>query len=438
MSNVSFRHHLHRTDHDFEWQKKLVHYESSQSLALPPGFDAKILSSLPLAPGRWSGRVDNGYRTVESSLGLSGDDKKDAKDIKDVKDDEFVSTVELKQAPSYNEISVSGVIPSRSGEVPKVAIQRGLRGNWTKFVPHIIAILVTVGVCQLSFRSVYWMDLQQPNQQIALGLTQGGVLNLLQLAAKLHELLILASISSILLHIVQVHLIGHSGVPLGMISNAFELGSARFLLRRFFWTMLWSGNQLHLLPLWIFSIFSTILVVLSGPSSAIVVIPTLNYFDLPRPFNQSVLPYYVFNHSTELWPTHLTVASLTAPNTGVFCNDSQSLSEQNECPVGGFRDTYNWAGNLLFANSDHGTNISFPDTTGDTRRTLTATSCNRDGFDGRASAVTVNAFLSNALTTYVYCPVPVWFCLCLLFVVVFCTAKLPWHGSRVCSTSHQH
>jgi hypothetical protein len=186
------------------------------------------------------------------------------------------------------------------------------------------------------------MDLQPPGERIALGLTQSGVLNFLQLAAKLHELLILASISSIVLHIVQAHLTGNSGLPLGMISSAFELGSARFLFRKSFWSLLLGANRFHFLPFWMLSIFSTILVTISGPSSAIAVIPTLNCFDLPQPFKQSVLPYYVFNQSTELWPTNLTLASLTAPNTGVFCNNSQSLSEQNICPVGGFRDTYNW------------------------------------------------------------------------------------------------
>jgi hypothetical protein len=156
--------------------------------------------------------------------------------------------------------------------------------------------------------------------------------------------------------------------------------------------------------IWILSIFSTILATLSGPSSAIAVIPTLKYFELPQPFNESVLPYYVFNKITELWPTLLTAASLNAPNSGISCNDSFSELSQDMCPVGGFRDIYNWAGNLLFGNSDAGTNISFPDTSGYTHRVLMARSCNRDIFDGRASAMSINSFLSNALTTYVGLP----------------------------------
>ncbi|KAF8850482.1 hypothetical protein BDZ45DRAFT_770093 [Acephala macrosclerotiorum] len=67
---------------------------------------------------------------------------------------------------------------------------------------------------QLSFRNVYWMDLKSPQKYISPELTQGGALNFLQLAAKLHE--------------------------------------QRFLYVRF----------------WLLSLCAALLVVLSGPSSA--------------------------------------------------------------------------------------------------------------------------------------------------------------------------
>ena len=57
--------------------------------------------------------------------------------------------------------------------------------SWKKFVLHIFSVHVTAGVVQLSFRNVYWMDLQCSNKDITPGLTQGGALNFLQLATKL-------------------------------------------------------------------------------------------------------------------------------------------------------------------------------------------------------------------------------------------------------------
>lgn len=388
---------------DISWQRTISNHSVQPSPSpggLPPA-DETDLASIALAPNRWSrGMHSNDYTSLDHSTNVSTLDF----DVKDNKDAPLAN-VEFKGFRSYSDIFPPDNVRIPYGEAPKVAIKRGLRENWTKFVPHIIAVCVTIAVCQLSFRNVYWMDLRPPDEPVAFGLTQGGALNFLQLAAKLHELLILASVSALLLHAIQAHLTGRSGLPLGMIANAFELSSAQFLRRRSFWSSLWSvdpttGKGFPYMHFWLLSLFSTILVTLAGPSSAIAVIPTLNYFDLPRPFVAPVLPYYVWNASTELWPTTLSAASLNAPNSGIPCNDPNSSNEQDICPVGGFRDTYNWAGGLLFSDTDTGSNITFPDATGATRRVLSTQSCNGT-FDGRASAVSLNSFISGALTSYV-------------------------------------
>jgi hypothetical protein len=139
---------------------------------------------------------------------------------------------------------------SRTGEKPKLAIRQGLHGNWWKLVPHIATVRATAGVVQLSFPNVYWMNVQPPDKNISPGLSQSGALNFLQLTAKIHELLILTSISSIVLHIVQLHLTGQDGLPVGMVANAFDLGSAQFLRRESFWSSLLTidpatGNRFH-------------------------------------------------------------------------------------------------------------------------------------------------------------------------------------------------
>lgn len=310
-------------------------------------------------------------------------------------------TVEFKGNRSSTEVSDNSISPT--GEVPKVAIKPGFRKNWLKLIPHIAAVTVTVAVCQLSFRNVYWMDLKSPSQLVALTLTQGGALNALQLAAKLHELLIMASISSIVLHAVQRHLNSTKGLPLVMITNAFELGSAQFLRRGSFWSLLWrvdpvTGKRSPYLSFWLLSIFSTILVTLSGPSAAIAVIPTLGYFDLHQPFNDTILPFFVLNQTMPLWPTALSNASLNALND--TCTDPTDLASVNVCPAGGFRDTYDWAEAVWFGDSDSGSNISFPDSTSTTQRIMTVQSCNST-YTGRASSIGLNAFISSAMTEYV-------------------------------------
>jgi hypothetical protein len=155
-----------------------------------------------------------------------------------------------------------------------------------------------------------------PNVQILPGITQGGALNALQLAAKLHELILVASLGTIVMHVAQAHLIGNHGLPLGLLTNSFSVGSGDFLRTRAFWATAWTSKA-HYLRFWLLSLLATLLATLAGPSSAIAVIPSLNWFPLNKPFDSEVLPYYVFNQSTVLWPDNVTGASANSADAGI-------------------------------------------------------------------------------------------------------------------------
>lgn len=202
---------------------------------------------------------------------------------------------------------------------------------------------------------------------------------------------------------VQRQLTG-SGLPLGMVANAFELGSAQFLRRKSFWSSLWTVDpatkkRFPFRAFWLVSLLSTMLVLVSGPSSAIAVIPTLDYFDLSQPFDKPMMPYYIWNHST-LWPEVVSTASLPTldlANPQTFCN---TTSGSNQCPGYGFPFISEFAWSLLFQSSDTGVNFSIVDDNGDGGRVVATRSCNST-FDGRASSTSINTFLSRALTAYV-------------------------------------
>ncbi|ETI21782.1 hypothetical protein G647_05851 [Cladophialophora carrionii CBS 160.54] len=303
--------------------------------------------------------------------------------------------VELADATTPNHAQTFG----QSIEGPKEAIRVGFWPNSYKLLPHFAAGAISVAVVQLSFRNEYWMDLVDPNVEILPGITQGGAMNALQLAAKLHELILVASLGNIIMHVAQVHLVGNHGLPLGMLANSFAIGSGDYMRTKAYWSSIMTGKA-HYWRFWLLSLLATILATLAGPSSAIAVIPSLNWFHIDRPFVDDVLPFYIYNQSTVLWPNELTKGSVNAPDSGVDCvNVTFSTAVQDSCPAGGFRDTYQWAGNLLFTNSTAGTNISFPDVRGDTRRVLSTQSCASD-FDGRASGMSLNTFITGALTAY--------------------------------------
>ncbi|KAK5567751.1 hypothetical protein LTR43_006437 [Exophiala xenobiotica] len=290
-------------------------------------------------------------------------------------------------------------VPQGPLEQPKQAFRKGFWANFTKLLPHMTASIVAAIVVGINFRNLYWMDLVDPTVEILPGITQGGALNALQLAAKLVELVLVASLGSIVLHVAQSHLVGDHGLPLGLITNIFSIGSGDFLRTKAFWASAWTSKA-HYWRFWLFSLFATLLATLAGPSSAIAVIPSLNWFPVDEPFDNNVLPYYVFNESTTLWPDVVTGASVNSASSGIDCTEATfSTLIQEVCPAGDFRDLYSWSGNLLFVNSSSGSNASIPDSRGDTRRILSTQSCNSD-FDGRASGITLNTFITGALTQW--------------------------------------
>lgn len=350
--------------------------------ALNPG---SPVSPLPTSPNPGPSPIKPAY-TIEN-LAITSDEKGTS-----------YTNINLS---TYNDSKEPNPFLARQDTIenPKPAIYTGFWDNSPKLVPHLVAILVTVAVVQLSFRNHYWMDLKDPQHEILIGITQGGALNALQLAAKIHELIIVASLGKIILHLAHHHLVGRSGLPLGLITNSFSIGAGDFLWTKAFWKAIWTTRNHHW-RFWLLSLLATILAMLAGPSSAIAVIPSLNWYPLDHPFLEEALPFYIFNQSTVLWPSNVTAASLNAPNSGINCTISTtSTAYQDVCPAGGFRDTYDWAGNLLFGNSSAGSNISFTDAHGEARRVLTTQSC-QSNFDGRASGLSLNTFLSGAVTSF--------------------------------------
>jgi hypothetical protein len=76
--------------------------------------------------------------------------------------------------------------PSR--ERPKIPLRRGF--SWTHPLVHLLPVAATLGVLQLSFRGVYWDD------EAAYDTRWGAIL---QFPAKLHEILIVGSLSAMVL-----------------------------------------------------------------------------------------------------------------------------------------------------------------------------------------------------------------------------------------------
>ncbi|KAK6220555.1 hypothetical protein LQW54_002000 [Pestalotiopsis sp. IQ-011] len=141
------------------------------------------------------------------------------------------------------------------------------------------------------------------------GATIGGELvradiiaNSLQLAAKLHEILIIMSLSAIRLSIFRRRLVS-GGVRLGSLTGEYRVGNWAYLCSSAFrqqsldrsrpWELLLSG----------FLVLATTMSTLAGPASTVLLVPTLGWYSFngKTAFENITLPLVYYNTSHEYW-----------------------------------------------------------------------------------------------------------------------------------------
>ncbi|KAK2766259.1 hypothetical protein FQN54_007776 [Arachnomyces sp. PD_36] len=214
--------------------------------------------------------------------------------------------------------------------------------NWICLF-HLATLGLSAGIIQLSFRGVYYSD---PDSESLIN----DRLKSLQFAAKLHEILMVGSLSAILLHFTKFCLI-HSGLPLGLVGAPFRFVSLESLE-----TLIRVGS-LDGFGFFAWSVlFCTLLTVLLSPASAIAMVPALDWWDMHDPFAGTHLVAYVNRTKDELWP------STIAPSF-----DACNMLDLG-CPNAGYKDIKWWA--TGYSNAGLPANITMAEPMGGTGRQL--------------------------------------------------------------------
>jgi hypothetical protein len=186
--------------------------------------------------------------------------------------------------------------------------------------------------------------------------TTKNILNVMQFAAKLHEILIIASLSAIVLHRVRHCLWNPKGIQLGLLASSFQVGSFLYHTKTEFWGAVWYSRPTSLdnLCTALLFVLSFILATLAGPSSAIVMVPKLDWYKsvhtnrhesvakvfvkathdqlYPKDINQSLVPEYCSWNNAAMYrvcPSYgflSILASSPADGISVFENASSSES----------------------------------------------------------------------------------------------------------------
>ena len=221
-------------------------------------------------------------------------------------------------------------------EPRKVAVDGRRWVALLRCIPHLVPLSATIAILCLNIYNLYFQDLGRPNQST--------ILQAFQYAAKAHELLMVASLASIVLHRIQYNLSISKGVPFGFLSASYQLSDPLFIFGKGFY----GGATAHtpskglarFLPLGFLLSICFILTAIVGPSSAIVMIPRLDWWDVPNQTAFGDVPerIYVNRTAAELWPADIT--------TDLYSKEPDCSNDRsnNNCALSALDAVNKWVG----------------------------------------------------------------------------------------------
>ena len=193
---------------------------------------------------------------------------------------------------------------------------------------HVLPVLISIGIVIINIRQVYiGIDFQS--------LVTSETINIafLQTAAKLQELLIVASLATIVFQLLRDELLHGDGIPLGLVGAGMD-----FTKLSFFWspeilgsvTSLFKGRRRYRkIQLGLFLILSGALALLAGPSCAVLLVPQNQ--DWPAGGTSLLLN----GTMDEFWPAELP----SNPSLAPMCSSS-SGTRYGICPSGGYHSLW--------------------------------------------------------------------------------------------------
>ena len=203
-------------------------------------------------------------------------------------------------------------------------------------LPHMVPLAITIAILILNARGVYWQDLGRPNQNT--------ILQVLQYAAKAHELTMAASLTAIVIHQTQYDLNNSKGVSLGFLTAGFRLSDPLYVCSREFlggaMARVHSQGMSRFSALTYLLVLGVALTLVVGPSSAIAMIPRLHWWEVSNmdAFGPLYTDRVYFNRTEdELWPRNITNA--------IYADVSQCDAigtDHQDCAVGAADVVTSW------------------------------------------------------------------------------------------------
>lgn len=220
-------------------------------------------------------------------------------------------------------------------EQPKVVYSHQRRRVLAEFLTlHLIPVSINFALLGLYIQQVLWAP-PWPTTN---------VLNSLQFASKVHETLMVVSLSKILLHHIRYRLLSSTdqGLPLGLVTSPFRLLDLTYLWSQEFSAAWWGKRRISsfdVISIFV-HIYLFILAAVLGPASAISMLPRLGEWKVATaianaPFYGEDLPQvYMGGEVSDLYQLRITEAFI--PKACDYTNLSQP--QTNDCPRYGLED----------------------------------------------------------------------------------------------------
>ncbi|KAF6822961.1 hypothetical protein CPLU01_11714 [Colletotrichum plurivorum] len=240
------------------------------------------------------------------------------------------------------------------------------RSGWLKFVTgwsvHFPALISTIAVVIYSRKRQYWYSeegIKWPRDRHRIFISADAMNNVLQLPTKIHELLIVASLSSIALAMFRRRLIT-DGVRLGFLTGGYRVGDLDYLRTMAFWRQGVDLNRPWEILLAGFVVFATILTIIVGPTSATLLLPTLGWYPLEHEsaFSEVRLPLLYHLDRESIWPQTIVDGQPPFDQIG-FCKGIDTTYHPF-CPAGGFSELYAWAYSFRASDINDSLKVQYP------------------------------------------------------------------------------
>lgn len=225
-------------------------------------------------------------------------------------------------------------------EEPKKLIQTSsLRITLQRCAVHLLPCTFSIFLTTINLRG-YFIGFELAGQR---GKTSQ-YMALLQIAAKVQELLVVSSLATVVIHRIRHDLIDGKGVPFGLIGAGSLFSQLSFFWSAAFIGAVSKGFKLNAILVGLLLI-AGLIAVTAGPAVAVLIIPR------EQTWSAGGTSYWINGTADDLWPSRIGLQHyMPETGTGVFgasCSSAKAYTNAL-CPAGGYSSLMN-----RFSSSDY-------------------------------------------------------------------------------------